>query len=379
MCGSKDLELVLAVPRREVRCFAGATITDLRIAAREPAAASLAPLIDGRRVLLHAVEEGLSPDAVFRSLVEALADAALALFPRWYNPRPGVAGEEEGASAASAPRADAAASGASPTWRARAVARATAGQRPLPKGFAAIETARQLGLALAPEGLSVVLAVGPRPSGSLALLAHLAPWLADSCDWAVGILFAEDMPADPAFDRIRHGLVRFTPGAAPPSGSPPAAGETALPSDRGDGAARREPSGGGGLTGWLWPVAGQPHPHSPAEQKLARLLAEDGTLKALFAFNMPVHTRAGSTYLVDLLWTEGRLVIEVDGYGPHSSRTAFARDRHRDYELTASRYRVLRLTHDEIMRQDTLALSKIRTLVALTGRGMAQAGGPDDL
>lgn len=80
---------------------------------------------------------------------------------------------------------------------------------------------------------------------------------------------------------------------------------------------------------------------------------------------MPVRTRAGSTFLVDLLWEAGRLVVEVDGYGPHSSRAAFARDRHRDYELAASRYRVLRLTHDEVMMPGTLALEKIRTLIAL--------------
>ncbi|MFS8038909.1 endonuclease domain-containing protein [Xanthobacter sp. AM11] len=372
MGGGNDLELVLAVARRHVRCFAGATIADLRIAAREPAATSLARLIDGRRVLLHSVEDGASPDAVFRAIVQSLADAAGALFPRWYDRRPGLASTDRDAAGTGLPAGDAAVCGASPTWLRRAEARVQAGQSPLPKGFAAIETARQLGLVLAPEGLTLVLAVGSHPSGALAPLAHLAPWLADSCDWAVGILFADHVPDDPAFDRIRHGLVRFGAAAAPSGDDTPApvqpGGEPTVPGHTGP-----------GPSGWLWPVAGQPHPLSPAEQRLARLLAGDEALNALFTFNVPVRTRAGSTYLVDLLWAEGRLVIEVDGYGPHSSRTAFARDRHRDYELSASRYRVLRLTHDEIMRRDTPALSKIHTLVALAGRGMAQAGGADDL
>jgi len=354
---------VLTIPAGKVRCLAGARIVDLRTASREDATASLATTVDGRRVLLHAVDGALSPQAAFQSILDALADAALALFPLWYDPSPGRV--EESAPSSPSPDLDrrASACGASRTWLARARTRAEAGQRPLPRGFAAVETARQLGLILAPEGLCVVLALEEASgrSAGAAFLPHLAPWLADSCDWSVGLLLAGEPPASDAWDRIRHGLVRLDlmepddAGDAWPQTAPPGGPD-------GPGAPLHVPGGAGGRS-VLWPVVGRPHPLSPAERKLARLLAKDERLRGLFTFNMPVRTYAGSTYLVDLLWQAGRLVVEVDGYGPHSSRAAFARDRHRDFELTATRFRVLRLTHDEIMRADTGVLSKLHTLV----------------
>jgi very-short-patch-repair endonuclease len=42
--------------------------------------------------------------------------------------------------------------------------------------------------------------------------------------------------------------------------------------------------------------------------------------------------------------TYAQLVIEVDGYAFHSTRTAFERDRRRDTELLGAGYRVLRVT-----------------------------------
>lgn len=356
---------VLAVPRGAVRCFAGATLADLRSAAREPAATGLAPDLEGRRILFHAVSAGGTPQTVLDGIVRSIAEAAFALYPRWYDRRPGAvptAGTGPGALSEAARSC-----GASIAWLDRAVQRVAAGQKPMPRGFATVETARQLGLALAPDGLTLVLTVDAAPAPST-LLSHLAPWLADACAWSLALVFAGDVPADPEFDRVRNGIVRLDGGMRPLPSPPDADAEDRPPV--------APPAGGGqGPSGWLWPVVGKPHPHSPAEQKLARLLAADEELHSLFTFNMPVRTEAGSLYLVDLLWAHGRLVVEVDGYGPHSGRDAFARDRHRDYELHASHYRVLRLTHDEIMKRRTHALSKIRTLVAVVRSAMAQGSG----
>ena len=93
-------------------------------------------------------------------------------------------------------------------------------------------------------------------------------------------------------------------------------------------------------------------------------------LGALFAFNQTVTTVHGSTPKVDLLWTEGRLVVELDGYESHGGRAAFALDRHRDYELMASGYVVLRLANDEIAQDYEKALEKIRDLARLRRRAM---------
>jgi very-short-patch-repair endonuclease len=45
-----------------------------------------------------------------------------------------------------------------------------------------------------------------------------------------------------------------------------------------------------------------------------------------------------------MLWSEQRVVVEIDGFAFHSSRAAFERDRIRDAELQALGYRVLRIT-----------------------------------
>jgi hypothetical protein len=47
----------------------------------------------------------------------------------------------------------------------------------------------------------------------------------------------------------------------------------------------------------------------------------------------------------DFVWRERQLVIEVDGYAYHSSRTAIRRDKARDRRLTAARWRPARFTY----------------------------------
>ncbi|MDR1165036.1 MAG: endonuclease domain-containing protein [Deltaproteobacteria bacterium] len=67
---------------------------------------------------------------------------------------------------------------------------------------------------------------------------------------------------------------------------------------------------------------------------------------------------------MDLLWPEGRLVVEVDGYSYHGGQAAFEYDRHRDFLLLLSGYRAMRLSHAEIKRDSDRALQKIRDAVA---------------
>ncbi len=113
----------------------------------------------------------------------------------------------------------------------------------------------------------------------------------------------------------------------------------------------------------IWPIIGMPHPLSPGEQLLSKRLLQDSELSPLFQFNQRVETIRKNTYMVDLLWHDGRLIIEVDGYRFHSPRSAFLYDRQRDYEFTISGYRVLRLDHDEVIHDIELAVEKIRDVV----------------
>ena len=64
---------------------------------------------------------------------------------------------------------------------------------------------------------------------------------------------------------------------------------------------------------WLVPWRGLPHPLSEIEQRLAAMLGADGELAPLFRFNWLVDTVRGSRPRVDLVWTAGRLVVELDG------------------------------------------------------------------
>ena len=106
-----------------------------------------------------------------------------------------------------------------------------------------------------------------------------------------------------------------------------------------------------------WAAVSSP---SETEQRLAKALANDLELAPLFCYNQCVETVRGSRPRVDLVWTEGRLIVELDGYADHGTRLAFMHDRHRDYELTLSGYTVLRLANDEIAQDIGKAIDKIR-------------------
>jgi very-short-patch-repair endonuclease len=54
---------------------------------------------------------------------------------------------------------------------------------------------------------------------------------------------------------------------------------------------------------------------------------------------------------VDALWGRERLIVEIDGFAFHSSRTDFERDRHRDGVLAAAGYQVIRITWRRLTRE----------------------------
>ncbi len=110
-------------------------------------------------------------------------------------------------------------------------------------------------------------------------------------------------------------------------------------------------------------IIGSPHPRSKGEQLLTERLERDPQLAGLFGYNQPLKTRCGHKFIVDLLWQAGKVVVEVDGYYFHSNSVVFASDRDRDYRLLLSGYRVLRLPHDEVVRDVDLTVEKIRDVV----------------
>jgi very-short-patch-repair endonuclease len=174
---------------------------------------------------------------------------------------------------------------------------------------------------------------------------HALEWIARH-GGAVVALFPDLPPNEPPFDRILYGARRVSAASITE-----AAGIES-------GAAEAERA-----AAWIAPWRGMPHPLSDIEQRLANALRADSELAQLFGFNQSIDTIRGSRPKVDLLWKEGRLVVELDGYSSHGNRAAFMYDRHRDYELTLSGYTVLRLANDEITQDIEKSLEKIRDLV----------------
>jgi very-short-patch-repair endonuclease len=107
---------------------------------------------------------------------------------------------------------------------------------------------------------------------------------------------------------------------------------------------------------------GSPHPASQVEQLLAKRLESDAELRSLLSFNQPVQSIMGHSFRVDLLWEEGKLIVEIDG-DEHRGRHQYTADRQRDYELMISGYLILRISNDQVMSDSELVLQMIRDVV----------------
>jgi very-short-patch-repair endonuclease len=68
--------------------------------------------------------------------------------------------------------------------------------------------------------------------------------------------------------------------------------------------------------------------------------------------------------LVDALWRDQKLVVEVDGWGYHRSREQFETDRRRDAKLQVAGYRVIRLTQQRIDTEPRAVAAELRALLA---------------
>lgn len=70
-------------------------------------------------------------------------------------------------------------------------------------------------------------------------------------------------------------------------------------------------------------------------------------------------------YVVDVLWPESRLVVELDGHAYHRTRAAFERDRVRDAALQLAGYRVLRITYRRLELEPEAILAEVLKLLAM--------------
>jgi len=286
--------------------------------------------------------------------VAALAAVALSAWPRWYGRRlPAPANASPGALAAlEAELARACpADGARdtrPEWLRRAARLAHQSRRPTPAGFSGNEQLRHLARAVAPRGLVLLLA--PRwqrfAPPTTDALTRQAETLAHHAGVAIALVLAPQALRPAGLDRLPELVLH-------------AGGE---PAGEDDGPC-------------FAPIAGRPHPFSRAESALADALERSPDLRGLFGWNRLVELSAGQTPRVDMLWTAGRLVVEIDSWVDHAEPGKFANDRERDYELLAAGYRVLRLTTDEVLSDRERALAKIRRIVAVCSAAVPEGNG----
>jgi very-short-patch-repair endonuclease len=232
-------------------------------------------------------------------------------------------------------------------WLKQAVRACQTRKVPILPEFSRALQLSQLLLAVEPNHVIIVIAVAdPTPAKHQLLnLAKSAQWLADKTQAPIALMLPEQLASVPELDSILYGKVSLPATVVE---TPAKAIEDTVSEE---------------AKHVLVPVVGRPHPFSPGEKLLAERLAKDAELGPLFQFNRTVRTVRSSNYLVDLLWADGQVVVEVDGYRYHSNRFAFSNDRRRDYELLISGYVVLRLPHDEVVNDVEITVEKIRDVV----------------
>jgi very-short-patch-repair endonuclease len=300
-----------------------------------------------RRALFLSFDRLQNAAMIVERTMDALADTAMQMWPVWYSSVSfaDLGNDTLGREAARARLHEIAKliPHVSLTWAERAVAMALDGGKLRVPEVARATELEQLCLVINRAGLVLITnSVGSEAEASA--LVHALEWMTRNAHIAVVVLFERLPEGKSAYDRILYG-VQYIEQAERAASSTRTHDFTA--------------------SAWLAPVQGMPHPLSATEQKLAKAIALDGELARLFGYNLFVETVRGSRPKVDLLWSAGRLVIELDGYPDHGNRLAFMYDRHRDYELALSGYTVLRLANDEIAQDIGKALEKIRDMVHL--------------
>ena len=71
---------------------------------------------------------------------------------------------------------------------------------------------------------------------------------------------------------------------------------------------------------------------------------------------------------VDFLWSEAKLIVEIDGHAFHSSRYSVNRDHERDAALLAQGFRTLRFTWDHLNDSPAVVLRRVVEALTLARR-----------
>jgi very-short-patch-repair endonuclease len=223
----------------------------------------------------------------------------------------------------------------------------------------AAEQVHQFALAIDPKRLVVIISVleSPTESAPVRALAQGAEWLAANTKSRVVLVLPAALGNRTELDHVSYTACLFVeqekpsrPRTAPPpveKGATPLAGTKKGPALPEVGTS---------------PVLGRPAPRSDAEKQLFEQIQNDSNLAPLFGFNLRVETVFKTTPIVDVLWREGRLAIEIDG-SEHRGVRQYSLDRQRDYQLALSDYMVLRFTSGRVIEYGSGVVEEIREAV----------------
>jgi very-short-patch-repair endonuclease len=255
-------------------------------------------------------------ESVIHRVLNELANLALAIWPVWYG------GSEE---------LNTSLPGVLSSWRRAASRIASSGNAPRFRHKPLRIELQQLMLAVDPTGLILLASIdAERPYAAAGRIAALE-WCAGN-GAAIVISCQTKPPPTPPFDRILYGAVEI---------------------------ARVNPP----VTSRLIVPAGKAHHKSNTEERVRLAVLKDPELGPLFEFNKSAPTNVlGQPPCVDLLWRDGRVVVELDG-PEHFIDPKYGQDRHRDYELLVAGYLVLRITNAQAATDLQFAIEKIRKVV----------------
>ena len=103
--------------------------------------------------------------------------------------------------------------------------------------------------------------------------------------------------------------------------------------------------------------AGDTYDRSKAE-RIMRTLCRQAQLP------QPRVNRLLHGFLVDFLWPDAKLIVEVDGHGTHGTRQAFENDRRRDQVHVAAGYVVIRVTWEQLQNESLAVLARLAQALA---------------
>jgi hypothetical protein len=248
-------------------------------------------------------------------ILDDLADLAAALWPQWNAtdwserlPRPLA------------------------VWRRAAMRSASGGRRPrFPRLARETELAHLLSVL---PGLVLLAEVDSQRSDRAAPIISALEWCQRN-GAAVTVLFAEAPRLATPWDRLLHGAVIFEHSPIEP-------------------AVQR-----------LIPPTSTMSRGSAVERRIREALRSAPDLAGLFEDEVTLQLGVlGPTPRVDLLWRDGKVVVEIDGT-EHERYPNYGADRHRDYELLVAGYLVLRLTNVEVELDLGRSIEKVRRVVNL--------------